>query len=147
MHDRRRHVRFPIITECVKPVEFKVFPSENKEMLPGIITQLSSGGMALVSFTPIKVGTSLFFSIDLPHFKINMLEGKVVRVEQKGESYLVGIHFNNISPDDRVLLNRMGFDFSDCELKLSFGISDVCFKNCAFYPLCEKPQKQKTFSH
>lgn len=139
--DRRRHMRFPVVTECVKPVEFKIFPSETKESLPGIITQLSPGGMTMVAFSPIKVGTSLFLTINLPHLKINLLEGKVVRVEQKGESYCAGIHFLHIKPDNRARLNQMALDYADCELKLSFGVTDVCFKDCGFYPLCEKLQK------
>lgn len=140
-HDRRRHTRFPIAADLIKPVEFNVFPSDIKGTQPGIVTHLSPGGMTLLSFTPIKVGSSMFFSINLPHFTTSTLEGQVVRVESKGESYLAGIHFTQISPDDRERLNLMGLDYSDCELKLSFGIKDVCFKDCGFYVLCDKPVK------
>lgn len=72
-----------------------------------------------------------------------MIKGQVVRVEQKGESYLAGIHFTHIQPDDRTKLNQMALDYADCELKLSFGLKDVCFLKCGFLSLCEKPYKLK----
>ncbi len=142
VHDRRRHIRFPVVAETLKPIEFRVFPSDHKGTYPGILTQLSPGGLGHKTFTPIQVGSSMFLTIKLPHFKINMIEGKVARVEGKGGSFMVGIHFTQINPDDRALLSRMSLDFADCELKLSFGVKDVCSPGCGFHPLCEKPYKE-----
>lgn len=141
MQDRRRHIRFPVSAQLLKPIEFTVSPSEIKGPIPGIITQLSPGGMTLLAFAPIKIGSTLFLTINLPHMKFPMIEGKVVRIEAKGESYLAGIHFNSLKPDDREHLNRIALDYADCELKLSFGIKDVCAKDCGFYALCEKKYK------
>ncbi|MFH1380259.1 MAG: PilZ domain-containing protein [bacterium] len=141
--DRRRYIRFPVTADILKPVEFTSTSTEFKGSAPGIITQLSPGGLTMVAFAPIKEGTTLFFTINLPHFKINMIKGQVARVEQKGESYLAGIRFTDIQPDDKAKLNQMSLDYADCELKLSFGIKDVCFKECGFFQLCEKPYTLK----
>jgi len=139
--DRRTCFRFPIVGDFVKPVEFHTLPHHADIAQPGIITQLSGGGMAMVSFTRVETGASLIISVNIPGIAPERMEGTVVRVEEKGGTYLAGVRFTTISEQQRAALNKAADDYNDCELKLSFGIPDPCFRQCAYFALCEKKQK------
>jgi len=141
--DRRTSLRFPVLSDFVKPVELSSESSNTQQALPGIITHVSASGLALFSFTPVQLGTQLFMTLNLPGVDNVKIIGMAVRVEQKGESYLAGIKFIKIPHMAKTQINRIANDFNDCELKLSFGIQDVCTRSCSYFLLCEKPQKIK----
>ncbi len=145
-HDeRRKHKRFPVLRELAEPVDIRLSPSpiDSKQPIPGVISNLSAGGMALITFIPLPVDATIAITLDIPDLEKTKVEGKVVRREDKGGSYLHGIMFTSVSEKARHHLNQMGIDYEDCEIKLSLGLTDVCDKKCTYWHLCTKPVKIK----
>lgn len=136
-HEKRRHNRLPVLHEMDEPIQILL---EGKTV-PGILVDLSAGGMALLSFTAMSVGTNINLSIDVPGLKTQQLEGKVVWAVAKGEMWRIGIVFTKIDPLDFRHINRVAFDATDCDTKLTLGVTDICFEKCSYYRLCEKPIK------
>jgi len=137
--ERRKHRRFNTIKQIGEPVKISLPDGE----VSGAIMDLSVGGMALLTYADIPVGTVLNFAVDIPGLKTQPMAGKVVRNEVKGNLRLIAIEITNISEKDIASVSKMAGEFSDCENKIALGVSDVCFTACAYYPLCEKPQKIK----
>ena len=71
------------------------------------------------------------------------LQGRVAWTEPKGETTVVGVQFLHVSAEAAKHINDMAEDYQDCELKLSFGLKDVCFKKCHYFTLCQKPVRLK----
>ena len=136
-HEKRRHNRLPVLHEMDEPIQIML----NNKTVPGILVDLSAGGMALLSFTAIPVGTDINLSIDVPGLKTQALEGKVVWALSKGEMWRIGIVFTKIDPIDFRHINRVAFDATDCDTKLTLGVTDICFEKCSYFCLCEKPIK------
>lgn len=141
-HEKRRHNRLPVLHEIDEPISIML---DNKAV-PGILVDLSAGGMALLSFTQIPVGTEINLSIDIPGLKTQPLGGKVIWALSKGEMWRIGIVFTKIDPLDFRHINRVAFDSTDCDTKLTLGVTDICFEKCSYYPLCEKSIKLHTKS-
>ncbi|MHB9154510.1 MAG: PilZ domain-containing protein [Endomicrobiales bacterium] len=137
MQEKRRHNRLPVLHEMDEPIQIAM----NNKAVPGILVDLSAGGMSLLTFTSIPVGTEVTLSIDVPGLKTQPLGGKVVWALAKKEMWRIGIVFSRIDPIDFRHINRLAFDCSDCETKLALGVTDICFDKCSYYPLCEKPVK------
>lgn len=136
-HEKRRHNRLPVLHEIDEPIQISL----NGKAVPGILVDLSAGGLALLSFSSIPVGTMISLSIDVPGLKTQILEGKVVWALAKGEMWRIGIVLTKIDPIDFRHINRIAFDATDCDTKLALGVTDICFEKCAYYQLCEKPIK------
>ena len=136
-HEKRRHNRLPVLHEMDEPIQISL----NSTVVPGILVDLSAGGMALLSFSSISVGTDVNLAIEVPGLKTQSLEGKVVWALAKGEMWRIGIVFTQIDPLDFRHINRMAFDCTDCDTKLTLGVTDICFEKCSYYNLCEKPIK------
>jgi len=133
-HEKRRHNRLPVLHEIDEPIQMSL----DNQSVPGILIDLSAGGMALLSFTSIPVGTNINVSLDIPGIKTQPLEGKAVWALAKGEMWRIGIVFTKIDPTDFRHINRVAFDATDCDTKLSLGVTDICFEKCSYYPLCDK---------
>jgi hypothetical protein len=136
-HEKRRHNRLPVLHEMDEPIQISI----DKKAVPGILVDLSAGGMALLSFTSIPVGMNINLFIDVPGLKTQALEGKIVWALAKGEMWRIGIVFTKIDPVDFRHINRLAFDSSDCETKLALGVTDICYNKCSYYRLCDKPIK------
>ena len=137
MEDRRKFKRYPVLHEIDKTIQIAI---DNK-VLPGVLVELSAGGMSILTFASITVGTELNLSLDLPGLKTHPLIGKVVWSLSKGEMWRLGIAFSSIDPIDFRHINRMGFDYSDCGTKLALGVKDVCIEKCAYFQLCQRHEK------
>ena len=133
-HEKRRHNRLPVLHEMDEPIQISL----NSTVVHGILVDLSAGGMALLSFSSISVGTDVNLAIEVPGLKTQSLEGKVVWALAKGEMWRIGIVFTQIDPLDFRHINRMAFDCTDCDTKLTLGVTDICFEKCSYYNLCEK---------
>lgn len=143
--ERRQFKRFPVLRELAEPVDIHLSPSplETKQPIPGIISDLSAGGVALITFVPISPGMTLSVILDIPGLEKSTVQGKVVRQEAKGGSYLHGIKFTEISEKLLHRLNHLGKEYEDCQIKLSLGVTDECSKKCSYWDLCSKPVKVK----
>lgn len=143
--ERRQHKRFPLMNGLAEPVDivFSPSPLESKQPVPGIITNLSAGGLALMTFLPIPIEATISITLNIPGLERTKLEGKVLRREDKGGTHLHGIKFSRISEKIARKLELMGNDYQDCEIKLSLGVTDVCDKKCHYWLLCTKTVKIK----
>jgi hypothetical protein len=141
-NDKRRHKRFPVVKDLAEPVDLFLMDGPAREV-PAVMTNLSSGGMALVVFARVSGDTRLKIVLNVPGLEGLELEGRVAWTEPKGDTTVVGVQFLHLLPENVRRINRMAEDFQDCELKLSFGLKDVCFRQCHYWSLCQKPVKLK----
>lgn len=139
MPEKRRHNRLPVLHEMDEPIQIVM----NNTQVPGILVDLSAGGMALLTFASIPVGTDVRLGIDVPGLKTQVMEGKVVWALTKKEMWRIGIVFSKIDPIDFRHINRIAFDSADCDTKRALGVTDICFEKCSYFSLCEKPVKLK----
>ena len=102
-NDKRRHNRLPVLHEIDEPIQISL----DHKNVPGILIDLSAGGMALLSFTSIPVGTNVNLSLDIPGIKTQSLEGKAIWALAKGEMWRIGIVFTKIDPMDFRHINRL----------------------------------------
>ncbi|MCK4533131.1 PilZ domain-containing protein [bacterium] len=142
--ERRKHPRFPIISDLVEPVMLKVSSCEIKEGVPGIMLDLSAGGMVVITFIPLQEGSLLELTINLPGLKIEKAEGKIVRVEEKAGTYAVGIGFFKLSKKVKEKIKQMAKDFHHCKIRQLNGEKNICFKECSYYLLCSQTIKGHT---
>jgi hypothetical protein len=141
--DKRKHKRFPVLRDMAEPVELYLMDDPARDV-PAVLTNLSQGGMSMVIFAPVHGDAKLKIVLNLPGLEGAELEGHVTWTEAKGDTTAVGVRFDHLSRESTQRINRMAEDFQDCELKLSFGVRDVCFKECGYWPLCSKPVKLKS---
>lgn len=137
--EKRKHNRLPVLHEMDEPINIAF----NNKQVPGILVDLSAGGMALLTFASAPVGTDISLVIDIPGLKTHLLTGKVAWTISKGEMWRIGLSFTAIDPLDFRHINRMAFECADCDTKLALGVSDICFPKCTYFPLCQKPVKLK----
>lgn len=98
---------------------------------------ISAGGMAVLTYESYEKGA--FLSFDLSFIKgmsPSQIEGKIIRIEEKGKIYLVGITFTNINEESKQLLDKLANDFHLCSDKWLKEGSVNCDKSCSFYNFC-----------
>ena len=137
MLNKRRHNRFPVIKDFGHAVSI----GTEKETFPGIILNLSAGGMFLLMYSDMPINAEVSLMINIPHMETKQILGKVVRSKLKNSMWEVGIEFLGIDTLDSKKINRMAIDFNDCETKILLGALDICKKECSYYVLCDKRQK------
>jgi len=140
--DNRRHKRFPVLKDMAEPVDLFVMDQPPREV-PAVLTNLSAGGMALVVFAHVSGDAKLKILLDVHGLENLELQGRVAWTEVKGDTTAIGVRFDHLSHDTVHRITKMAEDFQDCELKISFGLKDVCFRQCAYWTLCGKPVKLK----
>jgi hypothetical protein len=140
--DRRAHRRFPVIKDLAEPVELHLSEGSVND-LPAVLTNLSAGGMSLVVFANVKGDTKLKMMLNLPGLEGMQLEGRVAWEQSKGDTTTVGVQFHHVAHETAKRITRMAEAFQDCDVKLSFGLKDVCFRECNYWPLCHKQVKLK----
>lgn len=74
MTEKRRHKRIPLEVHLdyirVKPTYYEVTVSANE--IKGITTDISIGGMGLITAEPLAIGNTVFFEFFLPSKKRNL---------------------------------------------------------------------------
>lgn len=142
--DRRKHERVPIVDGLVEPVNLRyaASPTSGSMTVPAVMTDLSAGGMCFVLFCEPPHAKVLELDLSLPGLDHIPVEGKILWVKSKGETYLVGIAFVKIRKKDHALIGRMASDYTDCETRIGLHLPEACVRTCAFHNLCKKPQKE-----
>src|SRR5262249_10748463 len=135
--------RFPVVKDLAEPVDLFMMDGHHPQDLPAVLTNISAGGMSLVVFAQVHGDTKLKMLLDVPGLEGLEVQGRVAWTPPKGETTTVGVEFNHVTAEATRRINRMAEGYQDCELKLSFGLRDVCFRECAFWPLCAKSVKLK----
>ena len=140
MINRRKQTRLPVIKNVAK----EIFISTDKGFFQGLIINLSSGGLLLLMYVDLPVGTKVCLLFDYPPLETDTIFGEVIRsAKTKALVREVAIKFTNISTLDSKRINRLAIDYTDCENKIMLGAMDVCRKECSYYNLCEKKLKIK----
>jgi len=145
--DRRKHSRIPILGGVVEPINLR-FTNDagvGAATVPAIITDLSEGGMSMVTFTEPPHAKVFEMDLNLPGLHHIPITARVLWVHTKGPTYAVGMTFTKIAKKDQQVLKQMIQDFQDCETRLGLNLPEACVPDCTFHRLCEKPQKAKHF--
>ena len=150
-NERRRHARFALVQDLVEPIVLRYAPSsagKDADILPSylktqpaVLVDLSAGGMSLITFLAPPHAKQFKMTLTIPGMNRLPIEGRVVRVAKKGETFNVGIQFTKIAKKYQKLINRMAEDDSDCETRIGLGLPEACVPTCSFHHLCTKTQK------
>ena len=141
--ERRRHPRLPLHLSVAKPVDFKCDGLQHPA--PAVLVDLSAGGLSMICFALPHMAKDLTFRISLPGLVNAKLKGKIVRARRKGETYQVAIAFSEFQDKWAHLVSKLTKAYNVCEERLQQGDRHFCFRECAFFPLCQKEEKTRVF--
>lgn len=142
-HERRKHPRLPLHLSVAKLVDFQC--DGLPQPAPAILVDLSAGGLSMVAFALPSITKNVTFRLDLPGLVNAQLHGKVVRAHKKGETYQVGVAFNEYKEEWARLVGKLVKGYEECDERLAQGDRRFCFKKCAFFSLCDKDEKARVF--
>lgn len=140
--EKRKQKRFPVMKDLAEPVDLILLESPPRE-IPSVMTNLSAGGMSVLAFAPVHGAAALQLVLNIPGLEGVKLDGKIAWQKPKGDTTQLGIEFHHVSEEAKRKIVRLAEAYQDCELKLSFGLRDVCFRACSYWALCAKPVKLK----
>ncbi len=146
LKERRQHVRLPILHGILEPVEIEFYAktSSGKSVpQPAILSDLSAGGMRLITFMPPPHTKEINIMLKLNGVKQILVTGKISWVKDRGGVFMNGISFSHVSPDDRKRINEMAEDYADCDTRMALKLPEVCVGTCRAHSLCNKPQKDE----
>ena len=152
--DRRRHPRVSVVSDLVEPIVLRYAPDKTEKQTqggavipkhlrtqPAVLTNLSQTGMALITFLAPPHAKKFKMTLTIPGIDNLPVEGRVVRVQRKGETYVVGIEFTKIAKKYQNKIKQMADDDCDCNTRISLGLPEACVPDCSFHLLCTKTQK------
>lgn len=144
--DRRKHARIPIINGVLEPINltYKDPTDEGKAITqPAILSNLSAGGMSLMTFMEPPKTKTLEICLDVPSLEKMPIKARVSWIRSRSGVYMTGIAFTNISKTNAHKITSMAEDFQDCETRISLHLPEVCVDTCRSHYLCNKPQKDE----
>lgn len=145
--EKRRFPRFAVVEGMIEPITVDFSGEAEKgskaepRNQPAILTNLSAGGMSLILFLEPPRTKRLEMVISIPGLAEVPVEGKVVRVIAKGQTFNVGIMFTKISKKHETAITNMAQDHIDCDTRIALQLPEACVPECRFAALCGKPQK------
>ncbi|MFA6091689.1 MAG: PilZ domain-containing protein [Elusimicrobiota bacterium] len=150
--ERRKHRRFTVVHDLIEPIVLRYSEPKGEKAQgdivpkhlrtqPAILTDLSAGGMSLITFLAPPHTKIFKMTLTVPGLDHLPIEGKVVRVDKKGETYSVGIQFTKVAQKYQSQINRMAEDDADCQTRIELGLPDACEPHCMFHRMCSKSQK------
>lgn len=145
--ERRKHVRLPILHGILEPVEISFFTQDSSGKIksqPAILSDLSAGGLRLVTFLEPPHTKALNIVLKIDGLDEIPVEGKISWVKRKGEVYMVGIAFTEISKENKEKINAMAEDYADCDARIALKLPEACVETCKAHSLCNKPQKDES---
>ncbi len=147
MKERRKHKRLPVIKDMAEPIELTMTDPKTKDIrhFPGVLTNLSAGGMDLVLLGAIEGTPTIKLNMHLPGFNRFEVEGRLVWSRLKGNTSVVGIQFTKIDADHTNQITHMAEAFWECEQRIREKAPTICFHGCTYWDLCEKPAKLKNY--
>jgi hypothetical protein len=141
--ERRRHPRLPLHLSVAKLVDFKCDGLQHPA--PAVLVDLSAGGLSMICFALPAMAKDLTFRLSLPGLVNAKLKGKIVRARRKGETYQVAIEFTEFQDKWGHLVGKLAKAHLACEERLQQGDRHFCFKDCAFFAMCQKEEKARVF--
>lgn len=146
--ERRRHTRLPIVHGILEPVDLAFSEPGSKKTKgttqPGILSDLSAGGLRLLTFLEPPHSKMLDIILQFPGLEGIPVKGRISWVRGKGGVFMSGITFTNVSKRNRSKINLMAEDYADCDARIALKLPEVCVPNCRCRYLCNKPQKDET---
>jgi hypothetical protein len=149
-NERRKFPRVAVVSDIVEPIVLRYAQDKNEksELIPehlraqpAVLMNLSAGGMQLITFLAPPHAKIFKMTLTIPGLDRVPVQGRVVRVSKKGETYVVGIEFTKIAKKYQKRITQMAHDDVDCNTRLSLGLPEACVPDCSFHALCTKPQK------
>ena len=137
--EKRRYKRLPILSRLVRPVMITL--PGLKKPVPGIVGDLSAGGLSINTFVEMPVGRDLELTIDLGVFRAEGVAGRVVRLVRRGGAFQIGIEFTGLDRPLADRINRLAEDFDACELRWVRSADEICLSDCTYHPFCTKSVK------
>ena len=107
MEERRKHSRLPVIKDFAEPIELAILKDHHIDKIPGVVTNLSAGGMDLVLMGQIDGAPKIKLSLRLSGFDRFEVEGRIVWTRPKGITSVVGIEFTKIDPKIQEKITHM----------------------------------------
>jgi hypothetical protein len=141
--ERRRHPRLPLHLSVAKLVDFNCDGMDHPS--PAVLVDLSAGGLAMICFSLPHMTKDLSFRMSLPGLVNAKLKGKIIRARRKGETYQVAIEFTEFQDKWANMVSKLTKAYMVCEERLQQGDRNFCFRECAFYPLCQKEEKARVY--
>ncbi len=143
--ERRQYKRLPMTLSIAKPMEIEMSTDQYEGDIPGILVNLSAGGMALIVFHELPLDSRVNFDLNFMGIK-RSISGTIVREESKfKDTYMVGVKFDKTSKKLGELVEKMAEDHDICDVRFLVMQDKACFPECSFRPLCGKRIK-KNFS-
>lgn len=146
--ERRKHARLPIIQGVVEPVDvsFQCKSSADgaQATQPAVISNLSAGGMRLMTFVEPPKDKTLEMTLTLPGLGGVPVKGQISWIRSKGGVFLTGIVFTDISKQAIQKIIHMAEDYEDCETRIGLKLPEACVQTCRSHYFCNKPQKDET---
>jgi hypothetical protein len=139
--ERRQHRRFSVVEGMIEPIALQMSAASTGKSQPAIMTDLSAGGMSLLVFCEPPHAKSFAMVLEIPGLERVPIEVSIVRVNQKGETYSLGLSFTKIQKKVQDRIARMADDNADCETRVSLRLPEACVPDCKFHMLCAKPVK------
>ena len=150
--DRRKHPRFPIVEGMIEPITLRytepkkpgakgLKSSASGKNQPAILTNLSAGGMSMITFVEPPHTKTLSMELTLPGLNHILIEAKIVRMHSKGETFNVGFQFTRIAKKVQKMISDMAADHMDCDTRISLNLPEVCVPNCQYHFICQKTHK------
>lgn len=154
--ERRKHLRFAVVNDLIEPIVLTYAPDRDDpkaksrgkggipkhlKTQPAILTSLSAGGMSLITFLAPPHAKTFKMTLTIPGLDHLPIEGKVVRVSEKGETFCVGIEFIKIAKKFEKKITKMAHDDVDCNTRVELSLPEACVPDCSFHLLCTKHQK------
>ena len=145
--ERRKHVRLPVIKDLAEPIELAItdLHAHTTKRMPGVLTNLSAGGMDMVLLGVIDGTPNIKLMMHLPGFDRFEVEGKVVWTRPKGNTSVIGMQFTKIDADHAKQVTHMAEAYWECENRIREKAPTICFHGCTYWDLCEKTVKLKNY--
>lgn len=145
--ERRKYKRFSLIKEFARQVDLCLITEDHQknthiQNLPGIIVNLSAGGVAILTFTDIPNTATINLRFDIPGLPKVDIKSRLIYSLKKGDTYLLGMEFKNLSQQYKEKINKMAEDYYKCEERINNHIKNECVQWCEYFPLCGKKQKR-----
>jgi hypothetical protein len=145
--DRRKHKRFSATAFLHTPVYLSPLPPYFGHPVKGKLIDLSAGGLSVLIGEIIPQETFLSLILTFPdNSKIESII-KVRHAVPRGKGYLHGIEFLNPPAYMVEKIDKMSSDYIDCENRIQAAASEVCRMNCAFFTMCNKPQRTELLTN
>jgi c-di-GMP-binding flagellar brake protein YcgR len=109
MENKRIHKRYQIIKEFGEPTQYNMV----NHPIPGVLVDLSAGGMSFRSYNNIEPGEKIKFAINIISIATQEIEGRVEWVKPEGSMWHIGVTFINICKEDKDHINKIAIDYNN----------------------------------